>query len=165
MKTSKRELNLPFKAWWIFVSILLGACSDGSSSNIEQQPTNPSYSPVQQFEGLYKAGAEMSSFVPCDLKELPGAGVGYWLIPNGGFLEMYENPSGVTLAEQAGTYGPYDQFSLYVRFEGRLWEDPNETYGPLGDYSGEIIVTKAIEAKRKLVGSSYPPGEFWGCRR
>jgi hypothetical protein len=61
------------------------------------------------------------------------------------------------------TYGPYDRFVTYIRFEGILLAESGQGYGHLGLYSGEIQVTKALEASRRWVGSAYPPETFYSC--
>ena len=121
---------------------------------------------VQVFEGFYAAETEISSFVTCAMGELPGSGKGYWLVPNEEFSQLYENPAGITMGDIAGTYGPYDVFAIYVRFEGILSAEPGKGYGPSGRYQGEVQVTKALAASRHWVGSSDPQRQvFTGCGR
>ena len=97
------------------------------------------------------------------MNELPGADKGYWLVPNREFIQLYKRPEGVTLGDIGGTYGPYDAFAIYVRFEGVLIAESGQGYGHLGRYPGEIKVVAALEASRRWVGSTYPPGVFKGC--
>jgi hypothetical protein len=56
-------------------------------------------------------------------------------------------------------------FAVYVRFEGILSAETGKGYGHLGLYDGEIQVTKALQASRRWVGSTYPPPVFTGCGR
>jgi hypothetical protein len=68
------------------------------------------------------------------------------------------------MGDIAGTYGPYDVFAIYVRFEGILSAEPGKEYGPSGLYIGEIQVTKVLEASRHWVGSTDPQRQvFTGC--
>lgn len=156
--------KLPGYIWIVgLLGLVLTACNAGANCASTEEPnTNPRV-PAQLFEGLYVSGPEVSSFVTCEMGELPGAGKGYWLVPNDEFSQLYENPKGVTLGDIAGTYGPYDEFAIYVRFEGILLAESGKQYGHLGLYIGEIQVTKALEASRRWVGSTYPPGIFKGC--
>jgi hypothetical protein len=108
----------------------------------------------------------MSSFVTCAMGELPGPGKGYWLVPNEEFSQLVENPTGITMGDIAGTYGPYDVFAIYVRFEGILTAESGKGYGHLGLYEGEIRVTRALAASRHWVGSTEPQRQiFTGCGR
>lgn len=146
--------------WLLF--ILVG-CSEKQSASPTHIPTpNPNMS-VRLFEGFYVSAPNVSSFVPCAMDELPEAGKGYWLIPNDDFSQQYEHPEGITYADIGITYGLYDEFAIYVRFEGILFEEPDNGYGHSGLYAGEVQVIKSLEVSRRWVGSSYPPKTFRGC--
>jgi len=123
----------------------------------------PSVAPVQFFEGFYFSGPDISSFVTCEMDEPPGAGKGYWLLPDDEFSRLYENPDGISIGDIATTYGPYDQFAIYVRFEGILSAESEKGYGHTGLYVGEIRVTKVLEVSRRWVGSTNLPRSFKGC--
>jgi hypothetical protein len=143
--------------------LVLAACGGGTTAEAPGTTPTSAGETAQLFAGLYAAGPELSSFVPCALGELPGPGQGYWLIPNEEFSQLLEDPGGITIAEIAGTYGPYDVFAIYVRFEGILSEEAGQGYGPSGLYRGEVRVTKALEASRQWVGSTYPQERYVGC--
>lgn len=143
--------------------LVLGGCIKGVTPTPTEKPPPSPEGPTQLFEGFYLSDPEVSSFVPCALDELPGEGKGYWLVPTNEFSQLYENPEGITFADIGSTYGPYDKFAIYVRFEGVLLAEPDKGYGHLGLYAGEIQVTRALEASRRWVGSTYPPETFHGC--
>lgn len=147
--------------WWLM--LMLAACQKDVNFASKERPNTIPELPTQVFEGFYESAPEVSSFVTCAMEELPGKGKGYWLVPNAEFTQLYDNPAGITFGDIAGTYGPYDQFAIYVRFEGILVPKTSNGYGHLGLYSGEIRVTKALETSRRWVGSTYPPGAFKGC--
>lgn len=146
---------------WIaaLLGFVLAAC------NVSANPAS-SGETAQLFAGFYASGPEMSSFVTCAMGELPGPGKGYWLVPNEEFSQLVENPTGITMGDIAGTYGPYDVFAIYVRFEGILTAESGKGYGHLGLYEGEIRVTRALAASRHWVGSTEPQRQiFTGCGR
>jgi hypothetical protein len=91
-------------------------------------------------------------------ERINAGGKGYWLIPNAEFSRLYENPGGITMGDIGSTYGPFDRFAIYVRFEGILSPsddaESEKGYGYLGNYAREVMVTKALEAKRLWVGSA-----------
>jgi hypothetical protein len=157
--------KLPEYGWMVvFLGFLLAACSPVANSVSTVGTNTPMGVASQLFEGFYAVDAEMSSFVSCAMGELPGPGKGYWLIPNEEFSQLYEHPTGITMGDIAGTYGPYDVFAIYVRFEGILSAEPGKGYGHLRLYDGEIQVTKVLEASRHWVGSTYPEKQvFVGC--
>ncbi len=147
----------------ISLFLILTACgASGTAAPTKDPNTNPDL-PVAVFEGFYLSEPEISSFVPCALGELPGEGVGYWLIPDAEFSQRYENPEGISFGDIASTYGPYDRFAIYVRFEGVLHSGSDVGYGPSGLYIGEIQVTRTLEVSRRWVGSTYPEEVFRGC--
>lgn len=148
-----------------FLGLVLAACSGVPNPVPITETDTDTRVAVQLFEGFYASAPELSSFVPCILGELPGPGKGYWLVPNDEFSRLYESPTGISLSDIAGTYGPYDQLAVYVRFEGKLTAEPGKGYGHLGLYHGKIQVTKALEASRRWVGSTYPQQVFVGCGR
>ena len=152
---------------WItgLLGLVLAACYGGANPVPTGETNIVSGVTVQVFEGFYAAGPEISSFVTCAMGELPGPGKGYWLVPNDEFSQLYENPKGITMVDIAGTYGPFDVFAVYVRFEGILSAESGKGYGHLGLYLGEIQVTKALAASRHWVGSTYPQEVFTGCGR
>jgi hypothetical protein len=148
----------------VFLGFVLTACNPSVSALPPVEANTPPGVAARLFEGFYAADAEMSSFVTCAMGELPGPGKGYWLVPNEEFSQLYENPTGITMGDIAGTYGPYDVFAIYVRFEGILSAEPSKRYGHLGLYSGEIQVTQVFEASRHWVGSREPQRErLTGC--
>jgi len=149
----------------ILLGVALAACNVSTNPTTTRETNSNSEVTAQLFQGFYASGPEMSSFVTCAMGELPGPGKGYWLIPNDEFSQLYENPKGITMNDIAGTYGPYDQFAIYIRFEGILSAESGKGYGHLGLYIGEIQVTKALEAHRHWVGSTYPQQVFTGCGR
>ena len=63
------------------------------------------------------------------------------------------------------TWGPYDQFAIYVEFEGTLQTGDSSGYGFEGQYDGLLLVERVATVTRRRVGNSYPPAEFWGCTR
>ena len=150
---------------WIVVllGLVLAACNPGSHAVPTIGTNTPAGGAAQLFEGFYAADAGTSSFVTCSMGELPGPGRGYWLIPSDEVSRFYENPTGITTGDIATTYGPYDLFAIYVRFEGILSAEPGKRYGPSGLYSGEIQVTTMLEASRQWVGKTYPKQDFRGC--
>jgi hypothetical protein len=156
--------KLPGFIWIVgYLGLLIAACNAGYNYAATEEPNTNSGLSVQLFEGFYSSGPDVSSFVTCEMGELPGAGKGYWLVPNDEFSQLSRNPEGVTLGDIGGTYGPYDMFALYARFEGILISEKGKRYGHSGKYIGEIQVTKALEVSRRWVGSTYPPGIFIGC--
>ncbi len=156
--------KLPGYRWIAFLlGLVLSACTIGANSAPTGETNTNSGVTAQLFEGFYASAPEMSSFVTCAMGELPGPGKGYWLAPNDEFSQLFENPQGITMGDIAGTYGPYDKFAIYVRFEGILSAETGKGYGYLGLYIGEIQVTKALEASRRWVGSAYPQWVFRGC--
>ena len=153
---------------WIaaLLGCMLAACDEGPKPVLPEGTNTASERAVQIFEGLYAAGPEVSSFVTCAMNELPGPGKGYWLVPNEEFSQLVGNPAGITMGDIAGTYGPYDVFAIYVRFEASLTAEPGQGYGPSGLYRGKIQVTRALAASRRWVGSSDPQRRvFTGCGR
>ncbi len=160
-----------YKLWhyrWmaVWLGFVLVACNPGVSPAITTETNTPPGVAAQLFEGFYAADGERSSFVTCAMHELPGSGKGYWLVPNEAFSQLVANPTGITMGDVAGTYGPYDVLAIYVRFEGILSAEPGKGYGPSGLYSGEIQVTRALEASRRWVGSTDPQQQvFTGCGR
>jgi len=160
--TTYRPLDFRWVA--VLLGLVLAACNlDANSASTGEASANPEVT-TQLFEGFYASGPEMSSYVTCAMGELPGPGKGYWLIPNDEFSQLYENPKGITIIDIAGTYGPYDVFAVYVRFEGILSTEPGKGYGHLGLYIGEIQVTRALAANVQFVGSRDPQRQFFiGC--
>lgn len=148
---------------WITVLLgfMLAGCSAAPTSPATQAAT-PTIA-AEIFEGYYASEPEVSSFVTCAMGELPGPGKGYWLVPNDEFTQFYENPTGITMGDIAGTYGPYDVFAIYIRFEGILSAESGKGYGHSGLYIGEVQVTKMLEASRHWVGSTNPQQVFRGC--
>jgi hypothetical protein len=150
---------------WILglLGLVLVACNSSANSVVTEAPNTNLRVSAQLFEGFYSSAPDVSSFVTCAMGELPGAGRGYWLVPNDEFSQLYEHPGGITFGDIGGTYGPYDKFAIYVRFEGILFDESGQGYGHLGLYNGEIQVTRALEASRRWVGSTYPHEIFKGC--
>ena len=165
VKLTSPMRKLPDYRWLaVFLGFVLIACNLGVTIVSTVGTNTPPGVPAQLFEGFYATDAEMSSFVTCAMSELPGPGKGYWLVPSDEFSQLYEHPTGITMGDIAGTYGPYDVFAIYVRFEGILSAEPGKEYGHLGLYSGEIQVTKVLEVSRHWVGSSEPERQrFIGC--
>jgi hypothetical protein len=156
--------KLPDYRWIaVLLGVVLAACNVGANPAATEETNTDSEVTAQLFEGFYASGPEMSSFVTCAMGELPGPGKGYWLVLNDEFSQLYGSPKGITMGDIAGTYGPYDEFAIYVRFEGILSSESGKGYGHLGLYIGEIQVTKALEASRRWVGSTYPQQVFRGC--
>lgn len=147
----------------VLLGFVLAACNVGTDLVPTEETNTDSGGNAQLFQGFYAAGPGMSSFVTCAMGELPGPGKGYWLLPNDEFSQLYENPKGITLGDIAGTYGPFDVFAIYVRFEGILSAESGKGYGHSGLYVGEIQVTKALEVSRRWVGSTSPQQVFTGC--
>ncbi len=145
------------------IGILLGsalaACNVVSTTPVPTRVTNVNSETIAQtFDGLYDSTSETSSFVPCSMNEFPGPGKGYWLVPNYEFSQLYEKAMSDMIGDIAGTYGPYDEFVIYVRFQGILSPPASVEaglgYGHLGLYSREVTVTKALEAKYYWVGTT-----------
>ena len=91
-----------------------------------------------EFEGYYASGFEVSSFVPCGIAENPSYGNGYWLTGNTEFYNQY-----AALIQSTGFDQSTGYLSVYVRFKGEL--SPQGTYGHLGAYEREVIVTELLE--------------------
>ena len=129
----------------------------------EIEPTYDPELPIHAFEGFFLYTAEINSFVPCGIDELPGEGKGLWLVPNPEFLERYDNPTGVTLGNIASTYGPYDQFAIYVRFDGIRLDEIEPVSEDRSHFIGDIQVIRTFEASRRWVGRRNPELDFQGC--
>ena len=153
---------VPDNTTWLWMEVLLGlvlaltACNAGITPASARKTATNRAAGVQVFEGFYEAAADISSFVPCDMNELPGYGKGYWLVSNDEFSQLYGHPEGITIGDIGSTYGPGDRFAIYVRFEGNLSPvgdvESGKGYGYLGLYGGVITVTKALKAERLWVG-------------
>jgi hypothetical protein len=92
-----------------------------------------------EFQGHFTAGFEVSSFVPCGSPAAPGYGQGYWLSADAdvNFYQQYDQAI-------AGLNPPPGGYTtVYVRFKGEL--SPPGSYGHLGAYSHEILVTDLLE--------------------
>ncbi|MGE3076764.1 MAG: hypothetical protein AB7N24_08060 [Dehalococcoidia bacterium] len=86
------------------------------------------------FTGKYSYGFEVSSFVPCDAD-----GVKYWLV--------WQKPIDLTSAmRRAGADGFGSE--VYLKFEGNL-ETGGDGYGHLGQYNGQLEITKLLNVSRE----------------
>ncbi|NOH02704.1 MAG: hypothetical protein HND47_12460 [Chloroflexi bacterium] len=122
---------------------------------------------VQVFEGQYTSDGPVvnfeettiSSFVPDGMDETPGAGKGYWLVPNDEFVRLYNEEFMAMISAIAGTYGPCDVLAIGVKFEGILSPPGvNEAgYGFAGLYKREVKVVRVLEIKYFWVTYSCPP--------
>lgn len=93
---------------------------------------------VDEFEGYYASGFEVSSFVPCGMSEEASYGNGYWLDGTADFYDQYS-----ALVQSSGFDPSAGYLSVYVRFEGEL--SLPGSYGHLGAYEREVIVTELLE--------------------
>ena len=87
------------------------------------------------FVGKYTSLLETSSFVPCEHPD-----VRYWLVWSGN----------VDLAGELKKLG-FDGLgtTAYLRFEGTLATGAPGGYGHMGQYSGQLVVTRLLNASRE----------------
>lgn len=87
------------------------------------------------FEGMYTSSFETSSFVPCGSPERH-----YWLVwaADSDFASAFREHN---LGAQGGT--------VYVRLKGKLETRNRDGYGHLGQYNGQLRVTKLEEMSRE----------------
>lgn len=87
------------------------------------------------FEGMYTSAFETSSFVPCGSSEPR-----YWLVwaADSEFATAFREHN---LGAQGGT--------VYVRLKGKLETRTRDGYGHLGQYKGQLTVTKLEEMSRE----------------
>ena len=157
-----KRVSLAAFAVCLLIFALL-ACRNNPLANTNPKSTPTPDESLQILTGLYHSELNVSSFVSCEMKEMPGKGKGYWVALNDELSKKYATPGGISFGDIASTYGPYDQFAIYVRFAGTLSTGASDGYGHLGQYAGEIVVEQIWQVSRRLVGSTYPPEEFWGC--
>src|SRR5687767_2500106 len=88
----------------------------------------PFVKPGDSFEGMYTSSFETSSFVPCGSNEPR-----YWLVwaAKSDFASAFRAHN---LGAQGGT--------VYVRLKGKLETKDEGGFGHLGQYKGQITVTK-----------------------
>ncbi|MFQ5460377.1 MAG: WD40/YVTN/BNR-like repeat-containing protein [Anaerolineae bacterium] len=88
---------------------------------------------ISEYEGLYEASFEVSSFVTGTLR-CPGYGAGWWLVGNDEFYErlreLYPDPG-------------REPRRVYTRFRGLL--SPPGQYGHLGGYGHEVRVIEVAQ--------------------
>lgn len=137
----------------VFVLIYLPTLSlSGCKRADSKQAVTPT--PLEEaelYEGYYYYGENVSSFVPCDAKDEPGPGKGYWLVVNDQFNEMYQAEAINLMNAVAGTLGPGMEWGMYIQFKGiaapPIDSMSGEGYGYLNQYQGQILVTEAIRMK------------------
>lgn len=116
---------------------------------------------MREFEGLFGNAFEVSAFVE-GTGGCPGRDQAWWLKRNRAFREWY---AALTAEHVSGQ--PYEQtpYVVYTRFVG--WISPPGSYGHLGLYEREIVVSELIDMVDTdlcgmdlpdLVLASYPYG-------
>jgi hypothetical protein len=87
------------------------------------------------FEGMYTSAFETSSFVPCGSRDSR-----YWIVwrADSDFAAAFDEHN---LGLQGG--------ELYVRLQGKLETGNPNGYGHLGQYNGQLTVTKLEEMSRE----------------
>lgn len=122
-----------------FISVLL-LISCTSKSSISSNSDNV-------FTGYYGTSFETSSFVPCpengEPDQLPGYGVGYLLTATSD--SRWQEKNDQIRPSLHMSQSRVEQVLVFIRAEGELREGGEQGYGHLGQYSGELLVTKVLE--------------------
>jgi hypothetical protein len=147
--------TLVYQKIFIILVLFLIGCTSNAREN-EAAPPNGIENNVQPFEGIYSADlitdfeeTKISSFIPDGIDEVPGAGKGYWLVPNDEFIQLYNEELMAMWNAIMGSYGPCDELAIHVKFEGVLSEPATDGsgYGYMSQYEREVIVTRVLEIK------------------